>query len=124
MSSDSSLRKRGGKKEAGVDNASPSVAGQGGSVAPKPQSEWNYRLAMAILTVLAFVTRFYKISYPDEVIFDEVHFGKVWLSNKLSGGGGFSVLTLWGCLFSSRRTISNGLTSSMSTLRSVNCCSP
>lgn len=32
---------------------------------------------MAILTALAFITRFYKISYPGEVIFDEVHFGKV-----------------------------------------------
>ena len=51
---------------------------KGGSpVAPKPQSEWKYRLAAAILTLLAFVTRFYKISYPAEVIFDEVHFGKV-----------------------------------------------
>lgn len=70
-----SLRKRGGKKE---DDSSPSLAGQGGSpVAPKPQSEWKYRLAAAILTLLAFITRFYKISYPAEVIFDEVHFGKV-----------------------------------------------
>lgn len=91
MSSDSSLRKRGGKKEAVVDNASsPSVAGQGGSEAPKPQSEWNYRLAMAILTVLAFITRFYKISYPAEVIFDEVHFGKVWfVPRRIRGRGAF-----------------------------------
>lgn len=90
MSSDSSLRKRSGKKEAVVDNgSSPSVAGQGGSVAPKPQSEWNYRLAMAVLTVLAFVTRFYKISYPDEVIFDEVHFGKVWFVRQIFRGEGF-----------------------------------
>ncbi|ODM19828.1 hypothetical protein SI65_04814 [Aspergillus cristatus] len=74
-----SLRKRGGKKEADYasdDASSPLLAGQGGSVAPKRQSEWSYRLAMAILTVLAFVTRFWGISYPDEVIFDEVHFGK------------------------------------------------
>lgn len=79
-SSSPSLRKRGGKKEAGSasdDASSPLLAGQGGSVAPKRQSEWNYRLAMAILTALAFITRFYKISYPGEVIFDEVHFGKV-----------------------------------------------
>lgn len=70
-----SLRKRGGKKE---EDSSPSLAGQGGSaVAPKPQSEWKYRLAAVILTLLAFITRFYKISYPAEVIFDEVHFGKV-----------------------------------------------
>ena len=75
-----SLRKRGGKKETDYssdDASSPLLAGQGGSVAPKRQSEWSYSLAMAILTVLAFVTRFWRISYPDEVIFDEVHFGKV-----------------------------------------------
>lgn len=81
MSSPSaSLRKRGGKKDAYT--ALPS---DDGSMAPvsapgkagKPQSEWDYWLAMTILTVLAFATRFYRIDYPDEVVFDEVHFGKV-----------------------------------------------
>ena len=43
----------------------------------KPQSEWDYWLAMTIMTVLAFATRFYRIDYPNEVVFDEVHFGKV-----------------------------------------------
>lgn len=47
------------------------------SKASAPRSEWDYWLAISILTVLAFVTRFYKISYPNEVVFDEVHFGKV-----------------------------------------------
>ncbi|KAE8148688.1 Dolichyl-phosphate-mannose-protein mannosyltransferase-domain-containing protein [Aspergillus avenaceus] len=80
MSSSSSppLRKRGGKKEASPvpsDNVSSPFSTNSG-VTPKPQSEWDYRLAMTILTVLAFVTRFYRISYPDEVVFDEVHFGK------------------------------------------------
>ena len=42
-----------------------------------PRSEWDYRLAITVLTVLAFITRFYKISFPNEVVFDEVHFGKV-----------------------------------------------
>ncbi|KAF4997591.1 hypothetical protein F66182_16333, partial [Fusarium sp. NRRL 66182] len=28
------------------------------------------------MTVLAFATRFWMINYPDEVVFDEVHFGK------------------------------------------------
>lgn len=81
MSSPSpSLRKRGGKKEAYT--ALPS---DDGSMAPvsapekpgKPQSEWDYWLAMTILTALAFATRFYRIDYPSEVVFDEVHFGKV-----------------------------------------------
>lgn len=40
-------------------------------------SEWDYKLALAVITVLAFVTRFYGIGYPDQVVFDEVHFGKV-----------------------------------------------
>jgi len=82
MSSPSpSLRKRGGKKEAYT--ALPSNDGSMTPVsrpvkAGKLQSEWDYWLAMIILTVLAFATRFYRIDYPNEVVFDEVHFGKVW----------------------------------------------
>ncbi|KAI5120378.1 hypothetical protein M0805_006900 [Coniferiporia weirii] len=33
-------------------------------------------LVAGALTALAFLTRFYKINNPDEVVFDEVHFGK------------------------------------------------
>lgn len=39
--------------------------------------EWDYKLALLVVTVLAFVTRFYGINHPDQVVFDEVHFGKV-----------------------------------------------
>ncbi|KAK5017295.1 Dolichyl-phosphate-mannose--protein mannosyltransferase 4 [Cryomyces antarcticus] len=39
-------------------------------------SEWDYKLALAVITVLAFATRFYGISHPNQVVFDEVHFGK------------------------------------------------
>ncbi|KAF2109546.1 Dolichyl-phosphate-mannose-protein mannosyltransferase-domain-containing protein [Lophiotrema nucula] len=39
-------------------------------------SEWDYKLAIAIITVLAFITRFWGISHPSQVVFDEVHFGK------------------------------------------------
>jgi dolichyl-phosphate-mannose-protein mannosyltransferase len=39
--------------------------------------EWDYRIALAVITILAFVTRFWGISHPNEVVFDEVHFGKV-----------------------------------------------
>ena len=42
-----------------------------------PGSEWDYKLALAIITLLAFITRFWGISHPNEVVFDEVHFGKV-----------------------------------------------
>jgi dolichyl-phosphate-mannose-protein mannosyltransferase len=34
------------------------------------------KLWIVILTVLGIGTRFYSIHYPDEVVFDEVHFGK------------------------------------------------
>jgi hypothetical protein len=41
------------------------------------KSDWDYKLALGIITALAFVTRFWGISHPDQVVFDEVHFGKV-----------------------------------------------
>lgn len=40
-------------------------------------SEWDYRIAFTITTALAFISRFWGISHPNEVVFDEVHFGKV-----------------------------------------------
>jgi dolichyl-phosphate-mannose-protein mannosyltransferase len=40
-------------------------------------SQWDYKVALAVITVMAFATRFYGISHPNEVVFDEVHFGKV-----------------------------------------------
>ncbi|KAL1609193.1 Dolichyl-phosphate-mannose--protein mannosyltransferase 4 [Nothophoma quercina] len=40
------------------------------------QPEWDYKVAIAIMTALAFITRFWGISHPDQVVFDEVHFGK------------------------------------------------
>ncbi len=42
--------------------------------------EWDYRIALSIITILAFITRFWGISHPNEVVFDEVHFGKVNLA--------------------------------------------
>lgn len=41
------------------------------------KSEWDYKLGFTIITILAFLTRFWGISHPDQVVFDEVHFGKV-----------------------------------------------
>jgi dolichyl-phosphate-mannose-protein mannosyltransferase len=40
-------------------------------------SEWDFKLGLVVITVLSFVTRFWGISHPNEVVFDEVHFGKV-----------------------------------------------
>lgn len=39
-------------------------------------SELDYKIALAVITVLAFISRFWGISHPNEVVFDEVHFGK------------------------------------------------
>ncbi|KEY74105.1 hypothetical protein S7711_05355 [Stachybotrys chartarum IBT 7711] len=39
-------------------------------------NEIEYYIGFAVMTVLAFVTRFWGISHPNEVVFDEVHFGK------------------------------------------------
>lgn len=41
-------------------------------------AEWDYVIALFIITAIAFVTRFWGISHPNEVVFDEVHFGKVY----------------------------------------------
>ena len=46
--------------------------------------EWDYRIAVSVITLLAFITRFWGISHPNEVVFDEVHFGKVITSTPCS----------------------------------------
>lgn len=89
--SPTNLRQRGGGKEKkrgttpqpdGLTNGSAGTAGekvesikQGAKEAVT--SEWEYKLALVVITILAFVTRFYGISHPNQVVFDEVHFGKV-----------------------------------------------
>lgn len=39
--------------------------------------ERDYQITFVLITALAFLTRFWGISHPNEVVFDEVHFGKV-----------------------------------------------
>ncbi|MCJ1237043.1 hypothetical protein MMC14_005027 [Varicellaria rhodocarpa] len=39
-------------------------------------TEWDFKIALVIITSLAFATRFWGIGHPNEVVFDEVHFGK------------------------------------------------
>lgn len=48
-------------------------------------AEWDYRIALTIITIAAFITRFWGISHPNEVVFDEVHFGKVTLHCQIGG---------------------------------------
>ena len=77
-------------------------------------NEWDYKLALGIITVLAFLTRFYGISHPNQVVFDEVHFGKVSLDMTtmaiVSMVGTCAGLMNRAC--SSPHTTSNGHTSS------------
>lgn len=77
-----SARQRAGKKAG--DIVTPEKAPISAVPAPrnlqptaKSKSEWDYKLALVVITILAFATRFYKINYPNQVVFDEVHFGKV-----------------------------------------------
>lgn len=41
-----------------------------------PSPKTHYQILRLIVTFIAFAARFYKIWYPKEVVFDEVHFGK------------------------------------------------
>jgi len=49
----------------------------------KGRSEWEYKITLAVITALGFLTRFWGIGHPNEVVFDEVHFGKVRISAAL-----------------------------------------
>lgn len=86
MSSPTGVRQRGPKDKKGPTTPNPQVVQEkvtDGIEKVKrefkahPGGEWDYKLAITIITLLAFVTRFWGITYPSEVVFDEVHFGKV-----------------------------------------------
>ena len=94
MSSNSpaGVRQRGGKDKKGGTTPQPDGMMNGATIQKVESvkksakeavtSDWDYKLAFGIITVLAFVTRFYGISHPDQVVFDEVHFGKVSAADK------------------------------------------
>lgn len=81
-----SIRQRAGKDKKRPVSPNPealsekvaNVVEKGKPYKPAQQgNEWDYKLAITIMTALAFVTRFWGIRHPDQVVFDEVHFGKV-----------------------------------------------
>lgn len=84
VASQGSLRQRnvpGGKSPS---PAPPALSSDGGldSVREKasskgPGSETAHWIVFSVITALAFITRFWGISHPNQVVFDEVHFGKV-----------------------------------------------
>ena len=47
------------------------------SKSSKKKVDVGHLVTFSIVTALAFLTRFYKLNHPNEVVFDEVHFGKV-----------------------------------------------
>lgn len=50
------------------------------------QKDWDHKIAFTLLTFLGFLTRFWGISHPNQVVFDEVHFGKVrCIGNRYNG---------------------------------------
>ena len=83
--SSNSVRHRGGKQEKLAVSPPQSRDGKTNGTIEKPidtvpepvKRDWDYKLALLVITALAFVTRFWGIGHPDEVVFDEVHFGKV-----------------------------------------------
>ncbi|KAF3764921.1 family 39 glycosyltransferase [Cryphonectria parasitica EP155] len=73
------LRQRnvaGSKKTASASTFEDELDKLGKARAPAAGNDLEYKLGLALITSLAFVTRFWGISHPDEVVFDEVHFGK------------------------------------------------
>ncbi|KAF2099873.1 dolichyl-phosphate-mannose--protein mannosyltransferase 4 [Rhizodiscina lignyota] len=80
----SSVRNRGEKSKKrpfnaveGSENGTPEIVTKAKEqVKASVGSEWDYKLALVVITILAFVTRFWGISHPNQVVFDEVHFGK------------------------------------------------
>ena len=86
MSSPTGVRHRGTKDKKRPTTPNPdAIADQVDSAVEKAKrefktnhgAEWDYKIAIAVITVLAFITRFWGIRHPDQVVFDEVHFGKV-----------------------------------------------
>jgi dolichyl-phosphate-mannose-protein mannosyltransferase len=86
--SNSAIRQRGGQKEKKQMNGKAEQAEEYldtviESSKKAVTSEWDYKLGLLVTTILSFVTRFWGISHPNEVVFDEVHFGKVRINTHL-----------------------------------------
>lgn len=84
MSSPAPTKRASSRKRATTPQANGSskdeILDQLSSQKKAASGDWDYKAALAVITVLAFVTRFWGITHPDQVVFDEVHFGKVRLT--------------------------------------------
>ncbi|KAJ8129320.1 hypothetical protein O1611_g4312 [Lasiodiplodia mahajangana] len=72
----SSKKKAGAAAVGGDTDSNGATTALGKSAGSGSNSETSYRVAFSLITALAFITRFWGISHPNEVVFDEVHFGK------------------------------------------------
>ncbi|SCU78886.1 LADA_0A08350g1_1 [Lachancea dasiensis] len=63
-------------KTAAVSASSYQYLGQSWLLKPLPDKAATYTTLQWIVTLVAFFVRFRELSYPREVVFDEVHFGK------------------------------------------------
>jgi dolichyl-phosphate-mannose-protein mannosyltransferase len=84
----STIRQRGGQKEKKQMNEKADQAEEYLDTVIESSkkvvtSEWDYKLGLLVTTILSFITRFWGISHPNEVVFDEVHFGKVRINPHL-----------------------------------------
>ena len=117
----STLRQRAGKEKnktlVNGDKSEDVLTKAYAEVQKSASKEWDYKVALAIVTMLAFVTRFFGISHPNEVVFDEVHFGKVCRSSICARQHSKSVRSL-------HPTTYNAPISSTSTLPSESFSSP
>lgn len=79
MSTQSSVKQKGGQNAKKQSSVPPQSKGEEilDNVKDAVTSEWDYKIALAVITILAVITRFWGIGHPNEVVFDEVHFGKV-----------------------------------------------
>jgi dolichyl-phosphate-mannose-protein mannosyltransferase len=79
------VRQRSRKKKADAVSVAEStseeelVVSKPWAIAPTTDNQTSFKVALAVVAVVAVVTRFYNLGHPSEVVFDEVHFGKVWL---------------------------------------------
>ncbi|KZF23902.1 glycosyltransferase family 39 protein [Xylona heveae TC161] len=83
--SPSAVRHRGGQSSKRGSTPTPSTPRNGTAdhgnktiqSAKEPErSGWGYKAALVLISALAFATRFWNLGHPNEVVFDEVHFGK------------------------------------------------
>lgn len=51
-------------------------AGEAWLMKPSPDSASSYVYMCCVVTLIGMILRFWKLNYPREVVFDEVHFGK------------------------------------------------